>query len=396
MKNILVSEGVLNFAIARVAQQLALASKIGMRIALVHDYLVQYGGAERVLEAFSELFPHAPIFTLVYDEKLTRGAFRGRAIHTSYLQKIPFSRAKHRFFPLLMPFAVEQFDLSRFDIVLSDSASFAKGVITKPPTLHISYCHTPPRYAWDDSHKYIEEFGYTTPLRLLVPFFMNYVRIWDGEAATRVDRFITNSEFVRRRIEKYYRRNAEIIYPPVDTSKFEIGEPQDYFLMVGRLSAYKKFDLGIEVFNELGRPLKIVGAGPERKKLEKMAKKNIEFVGAVSDEDLAKYYKHAKALIFPQEEDFGIVAVEAMASGRPVIAYRGGGALETVQEGETGVFFDEQTLESLAGALRSFDGAKFDPQKIRAHALKFDRKIFKENIKEFIEKALADFRGKLT
>lgn len=367
-----------------------------MRIALVHDYLIQYGGAERVLEAFCELFPHAPIFTIIYDETLTRGAFRGRNIITSYLQKIPFSRSRHRFFPLLMPFAVEQFDLSRFDVVLSDSASFAKGVITKPSTLHISYCHTPPRYAWDDSHRYIGEFGYTSLVRLLVPFFMNYVRIWDGEAATRVDRFITNSDFVRRRIEKYYRRNAEIIYPPVDTSKFEIGEAGDYFLMAGRLSAYKKFDLGIEVFNELGWPVKIVGTGPERKKLERMAKKNIEFMGAVSDKDLAKCYTHAKALIFPQEEDFGIVAVEAMASGRPVIAYRGGGALETVKDGGTGIFFEEQTPDSLLEALRNFKESDFTPEKIRSHALQFDKDVFKRKIIEFLERTLDEFRNQKT
>lgn len=364
-----------------------------MRIALVHDYLIQYGGAERVLEAFCELFPHAPIYTIVYDKKLTRGAFRERKIVTSYLQKVPFTRSRHRFFPLLMPFAVEQFDLSRFDVVFSDSTSFAKGIITKPTTLHISYCHTPPRYAWDDSHKYIEEFGYTAPLRLLVPLFMNYVRIWDGEAATRVDRFITNSEFVQRRIEKYYRRDAEVIYPPVDTSRFGIGESKDYFLMVGRLSAYKKFELGIEVFNELGWPLKIVGTGPERRKLEKMAKGNIEFVGAVSDEELAKYYKHAKALIFPQEEDFGIVAVEAMASGKPVIAYRGGGALETVKEGETGMFFDEQMPDSLLGAVRDFKESNFNPIKIREHALQFDKEIFKTKIKEFLERTLDESRN---
>lgn len=363
-----------------------------MRVALVHDYLNQYGGAERVLEAFCELFPDAPIFTTLYDEKLTAGAFRGKNIKTSFLQHMPFSRTHHRLFPLLMPMAVEQFNLAEYDVVLSDSASFAKGVITKPYTFHISYCHTPPRYAWDDSHKYIEEFGYSTPIRLVVPLFMNYVRIWDREAALRVDRFVTNSRFVQSRIKKYYGETAEVIYPPVRTDFFTPGESEGYFLVVGRLSAYKRFDLAVSVFNELGLPLKIVGGGPERERLERLAKPNIEFVGRVDDETLRQYYAHAEAFIFPQEEDFGITAVEAMASGKPVIAFRGGGALETVKEGETGVFFDTQSEESLYQAVRGFNTRAFDSQRIREHALLFDKEIFKKKILASLTDSLRAFR----
>ena len=295
-----------------------------MKIALVHDYLNQYGGAERVLEAIAEIFPSAPIFTLIYSPKHIRGAFSDKEIHTSFLQKFPLVKSHHRVFPLLMPVAVEKFNLSKYDIVFSDSTSFAKGVITKPETLHICYCHTPPRYAWDDSHKYIREFTMFPLAKIFVPFFMNYIRLWDREAAMRVDEFICNSKFVAKRIQKYYKKKAKVIYPPVDTKKFSPSNkpPEDYFLMVGRLLAYKKFDIAIEAFNKLKLPLKIVGEGPERKKLEAIANKNIEFLGERHNRELEKYYQNCKALIFPQEEDFGLVAIEAMACGRPVIAYR--------------------------------------------------------------------------
>lgn len=367
-----------------------------MRIALVHDYLNQFGGAERVLEAFCEIFPDAPIYTLIYDPKKMKGAFSERKIRTSFLQKIPFAKSKHRIFPLLMPVAVEQFDLSDYDIVLSDSASFAKGIITKPETLHICYCHTPLRYAWDDSHKYIEEFGLPKIIKRFIPFFMNYIRIWDKEAALRVDKFICNSNFVAKRIKKYYSRDAEVIYPPVDTKNFLLSPAKSwgsYFLMVGRLLAYKRFDIAAKAFNKLGKPLKIIGDGPEEKKLKKISNKNIEFLGEISREKLKNYYQNCLALIFPQEEDFGIVPLEAMACGKPIIAYRGGGALESIQDGETGIFFNEQTVDSLIGAINRFHPEKFDAQTIRAHALKFDKEIFKKNIKKFVEKSYHDYRN---
>lgn len=359
-----------------------------MRIALVHDYLNQYGGAERVLEAIVEIFPNAPIYTLIYSPKHIRGAFSDKKIHTSFLQKIPLAKSHHRAFPLLMPIAIEKFNLSKYDIILSDSASFAKGIVTKPETLHVCYCHTPPRYAWDDSHKYIREFAMFPLAKIFVPIFMNYIRLWDREAAMRVDEFICNSKFVSKRIQKYYKKKAKVIYPPVDTKKFSPSNkrPNDYFLMVGRLLAYKKFDIAIKAFNKLKLPLKIIGEGPERKKLETMANKNIEFLGEKHNRELEKYYQNCKALIFPQEEDFGLVAIESMACGRPVIAYRGGGALESVKEGETGIFFDEQNSESLIDAVKNFKFDKFNLQKIRAHALVFDKELFKKKIKEFIEK----------
>ncbi|MBU1102800.1 glycosyltransferase [Patescibacteria group bacterium] len=355
-----------------------------MRVALVHDYLNQYGGAERVLEAFCEIWPEAPIFTLIYDERRTGGAFAGRKIKTSFLQKVPLVKKHHRPFLMLMPLAIEQFDLSKYDLVISDSASFAKGVITRPKTLHICYCHTPTRYVWDDSHKYIEEFNYPALVKKIIPPFLNYLRLWDEAASSRPDKYLANSHFVASRIRKYYQQEATVIHPPVKTSFFYIGQPQDYFLVVARFLPYKKIDLAIRAFNELGWPLKIIGDGPEKKRLQKIAGSNIEFVGLVNEDLLKDYYARCCAFIFAQEEDFGISAVEAMGAGRPVIAYQSGGALEIIKDGETGIFFKEQTVDSLVSALKKFRDQEFNPEVIRQHALQFDKEIFKNKIKEFV------------
>lgn len=365
-----------------------------MKIALVHDYLVQYGGAERVLEAFTEIFPKAPIYTMVYDKNLINDAFFDRKIFTSFLQKIPFIGSHHRLFPFLMPMAIEQFDLSEFDVVLSDSNSYAKGIITMPQTLHITYCHTPMRYAWDDCHKYLREFKYSDFTKKLVPFAMNYIRLWDKISADRPDMYVANSKFVASRIKKYYNKNAQVINPPVSTKNFYASEKtENYYLMVGRALPYKRFDIVVEAFNKLGLPLKIIGKGPEMKELKKLARSNIEFLGYLNDKEMSGYYSKCRAFLFPQEEDFGITPLEAMASGRPVIAFRGGGVLESVVENKTGVFFDSQTPESVINAIENFDSKNFDPQEIRSHALKFDKEIFKEKIKEFIEKELVKFRS---
>jgi len=360
-----------------------------MKIALVHDYLVQYGGAERVLECFTEIWPYAPIYTLIYDEQKTHEIFKGKRIYTSFLQKFPYSRANHRVFPPLMPPAIEQFDFSKYDVILSDSSSYAKGAITRPETLHICYCHTPMRYAWDDCQKYIDEFGFPGFVKKMVPFFMNYIRVWDRISAERPDKYIANSKFVAGRIEKYYKKDSEVINPPVDVKKFHAGEKTgDYFLMVGRLMTYKRFDIVVEAFNKLGWPLKIIGRGPDMKRLSRMAKPNVAFTGRLSDEELAKTYSEAKAFIFPQEEDFGIVAIEAMAAGRPIIAFRGGDIIEHVEDGKEGIFFQKQTAECLIQALQKFDPKKFDSRKIREKALPFDREIFKVRIREYIEKVV--------
>ena len=363
------------------------------KIALVHDYLVQCGGAERVLECFSELFPYAPIYTLVYDKEAMHGLFEGKDIRTSFLQKIPFASKQHRLFPPLMPSAIEQFDFSKYDIVLSDSASFAKGIITGPETLHICYMHTPMRYAWDDCQKYTADFGFPGIVKKIVPYLMNYIRVWDKLSSDRVDKFIANSNFVAKRIKKYYSKDSDVINPPVSVNNFSVSEKQeDYFLMVGRLIAYKRHDIAIKAFNELGLPLKIIGRGPEMKRLQKIAGPNIEFLGRVPDEELPRYYSECKAFVFPQEEDFGIVAIEAFASGRPVIAFRGGDIPEHMEEEKMGVFFDKQSPEEIIKAVEKFKNTDFDKNYIRSKSLGFDKELFKGKIREYIEKELANFK----
>ncbi|MDD5083473.1 MAG: glycosyltransferase [Candidatus Moranbacteria bacterium] len=362
-----------------------------MKIALVHDYLVQRGGAERVLEVFTELFPYAPIYTLIYDQDAMQGLFAGKDIRTSFLQRFAWIRRNHRLFPPLMPLAIEQFDFSQYDIVLSDSSSYAKGIITKPKTLHICYMHTPMRYAWDDCQKYTQDFGFPKFITRFVPFFMNPIRLWDKASADRVDNFLANSRFVAKRIWKYYRKEANIIHPPVDVNRFFIAPKQeDYFLMVGRLIAYKRHDIAIEAFNSLGLPLKIIGRGLEIERLKKIAGPNIEFLGRVSDEELPEYYAKCRAFIFPQEEDFGIVAIEAMASGRPLIAYRGGDIAEHLENGKMGMFFERQDAAAIVEAVTNFKDGDYDPTYIRNKALQFDKDHFKAKIKEYVQSALAE------
>ena len=332
-----------------------------------------------MLQVLCSMFPDAPIYTLFYDAKATGGVFEGREIRTSFLQKVPFIKKNHRLFPLFMPVAIEQFDFSDFDVVLSISSSFAKGIITKPGTRHICYCLTPPRFLWDDSQKFMEEFGYPSFIKNAFRPLITYLRLWDREASFRPDKFIAISNFIKERVIKYYIRKAEVTYPPVNVAGFNISHaPKDYFFMAGRLVSYKRFDIAVKVFTQLGWPLKIAGIGPELKRLKRLAGSNIEFLGLVSDEKLAELYGHAKAFIFPQEEDFGITALESMASGRPVIAYRSGVAVETIVEGETGLFFNEQTEEALMNVLRSFSENNFDSLKCRRQAMKFDIPIFRE------------------
>lgn len=367
-----------------------------MKVALVHDYLVQYGGAERVLEALCEIFPMAPIYTLVYEKQLFSGKFGKRKIYTSFLQSFPLSKSHHRAFPVLMPMAIESFDFSGYDIVISDSNSYAKGIMTGPDTLHLCYCHTPMRYAWDDYYSYAERFTFSSLAKKFIPLAMNYIRLWDKISAERVEKFIANSKFIKKRIKKYYRRDAEVIYPPVDLSFYlkSCGIKRKgggYFLIVGRLIPYKRFDLVIEAFNILGLPLKIVGDGPEAKRLKSIAKSNVEFLGWLSDEEVRNYYALARGFLFPQEEDFGIVALEAMANGTPVIAYRGGGALEIVKENINGMFFNEQSTKAIIEAVKKFQGMKFDENVIRGSVKDFDKEIFKERITNFVNREWKEF-----
>ena len=368
-----------------------------MKVALFHDYLVQYGGAERVLEKLLEIYPEAPIYTLLYNPKKMAPNFRKvlekRIVVVSRLQKFLFAKNHHRLYPLFMPYMVEQFDFSEFDVVISDTTGFGKGLILKPQTLHVCYCHTPLRYAWDDSQRYIKEYKHFWPLKPFVRWGVHYLRIWDRQAAQRVDLFLTNSNFVKKRIKKYYSRDSKVIYPPVETASMRVAKKtRNYYLVVNRLLPYKKTALAIETFNELKLPLVIVGRGPEEKRLKRLAKKNIVFLGDVYGKDLKKLYSNCKALIYPQEEDFGITPVEVVASGRPVIAYGGGGALETVKHNLNGIFFKEQTKESLMKAVKKFEKRKtWQTKKMTASVRKFDEKNFKKEIKKFISREYKKF-----
>ena len=289
-----------------------------LKVAIVCDWLTNLGGAEKVIASLHRLFPEAPIYTTLYDPKRVKG-FEDATIYASFLQRIPFSKKAHSLFLSAMPLAVESFDLSSYDLVISSSHSVAKGVITKPDTLHICYCHTPMRYAWEPWELEYRLRQFPKFLHKAIQKKIHRIRLWDRLTADRVDHFIANSEAVKDRIRKYYRREAQVIHPPVEVKKFHQDTPQDFYLMVGRLIAYKRFDLVIQAFNDLGKPLLIAGTGPEEGRLKGLAKGNIRFLGRVHDEELKKRYAQCRALIFPQLEDFGLPAVECMASGSPVI-----------------------------------------------------------------------------
>ncbi|HBE90488.1 MAG: hypothetical protein A3E37_05880 [Candidatus Andersenbacteria bacterium RIFCSPHIGHO2_12_FULL_46_9] len=356
-----------------------------MRIALVHDYLTHLGGAERVLEALMQLYPNAPVYTTVYDSSSVGRIINEQRVRYSFLQNMPGAKKPHRYFPLaLMPLAVEQFDLRQYDIVLSASHSFGKGIIAGPRTMHVSYCFTPTRYAWDDSHRYVREFAPGRMLQRLAPLGLSYIRLWDYYAAQRVHAYITLSEYVAKRIKKYYRRAAYVVAPPVNLDTFSINGVygDEYFLVVSRLVPYKRIELAIDACEDLGYPLKIVGVGPEESLLRRRAKRWTSFLGFVPDDKLALVYRGAKALLFPQEEDFGITPLEAAASGRPTIAYGAGGALETIVPGKTGVFFSEQTVQSIKGGILEWQKITFDPSVIRRHAEKFSKQAFMSGIEE--------------
>ncbi len=356
-----------------------------MKIAIVHDYLNQFGGAERVVEALHECFPDAPIYASIYLPENMPNSFRRMDIRTSFMQKLPFLNKHFKKYLLLYPYAFERFDLSDYDAILSSSSAWAKGVVTRPEACHICYCYTPMRWVWNyESYVAREDFGWL--IRKILPLAVNRLGRWDLATTNRVDCLIAISNHVAERIRRCYNREPIVIYPPVNTSLFKPAQvTEDYFLIVSRLNTYKRIDLVIEVLNELKIPLKIIGDGPYRHTLKRMAGSNVEFLGKVSDSELAEYYAKCKALIFPGEEDFGLAPVEAQSAGRPVIAYAKGGALETVVGGETGIFFKEQTPKALKEALKSFEKMSFDPKKIREHAKKFDKNVFISKLKSVVE-----------
>jgi glycosyltransferase involved in cell wall biosynthesis len=362
---------------------------------LVHDWGNQVGGAEGVLLVLKEMFPDAPVYTSIYAPELMPDAWRTWDIRTSFMNRLPLVKRHHQPFLPLYPLAFEQFDLSPFDLVVSNKSGFCHGVLTPPETLHVCYCLTPTRYVWDYGH-YARREGIGPLASLLLQPFLHYLRLWDRLAADRVDHFVAISGQVQRRIAKHYRRDSAIIYPPVETARFEPGpDHDDYFLIVSRLVPYKRIDLAVRAFNQLGLPLKIAGSGRDREALERMAGPNVEFLGRVSDDALQRLMQRCRAFIFPGHEDFGITPLEANAAGRPVIAYRAGGALDTVVDGVTGLFFDEPTPESLAAAVRALDGVPFDPAAVRQHALRFDKAVFQRRLMRFVEEKYAEHKKTL-
>ena len=360
-----------------------------MRIALIHDYLVNYGGAEKVFKALADIFPEAEIYTLFYDQKTKKQFFPDRIVHTSFLQKFPlFLRKNYRWLLPFLPIAAETLDFREFDVVISATHSWVKGIITRPKTLHICYCFSPTRYLWDKARK---------------NFLLHYFRVWDRQASERVDEFIAISKTVQQRIKKYYKRESVVIYPPATQASLlalRAGPPvqfpafaeasagkKEFYLIVSQLRKYKRIDLAVEAFNKLGLELVIIGVGPERKTLEMKAKKNVKFLGWKSDEVLAEFYKNCTAFIFHSEDDFGIAPVEAMSFGKPVLAFRKGGAIETIVEGKTGEFFDYQNAAVLADGMRRLRGnlKNYDPIFIQNHAQKFSKERFEKEFKNFID-----------
>ena len=363
-----------------------------LNIAIAHDWISDVSGAERVLLAILEILPKAKVFTSVFIKDKAK-PFLKYDITPSFLDKFPVIRKKKEFLVPFTPFAFESFDLSKFDLVISNNSMPSKGVITKPETPHICYCHTPGRYLWQPEIDPRAKKGWMSGLRQRTA---HTLRIWDMAASKRPDFYIANSENVQRRIKKYYKTDSQVLYPPVEIDRFDVAkkeEIKDYYLFVSRLINYKKCDLVIEAFNDIGLPLKIIGRGPDKPYLQSIAKKNIEFLGFLSDEEIKKYYREAKAFVFAAEEDFGIVPIEAMAAGRPVIAYAGGGSLETVIPGKTGEFFKAQNKESLCEAIKNFDDTNYDQNVIRKHAEKFSKERFQKEFIEIIERLYKEYKS---
>jgi len=358
------------------------------KVALVHDYLIQDGGAERVLGALQEMFPKAPTYTLLYDPKHPQA--KGHVVHASFLQRWPFNRTMFRWYMPFMPLATEQLDIQGADLVISSSSLFAKGVIIPPETRHVCYCHTPTRFLWQERLGYINDLPQPRAVRGLLPYFFHHLRTWDALSANRPDHVLTNSRTSQARIKRYYRRDARVISPPVDVRRIPISTtPGSFWLAGGRLVGYKRFDLVVQAFAKLDLPLKIFGTGPELNKLRRLAGKRTEFVGYVTDREKIDLYRNAFGFIYPQVEDFGITAVEAMAAGKPVLAYGKGGGAETVVDGVTGKHLEAQCWEDIGDAVIRFDPSAYDPSVIRSHAETYSTERFKCEMRDTLERLLA-------
>lgn len=378
------------------------------RVAIVHYWFVSHRGGERVVEVMAEMFPHADLFALIADSESISGKLRGRSITTSFLQKWPGSRRWYKRFLPLYPLALEQFDLSGYDLVLSSESGPAKGVLTSSHTCHVCYCHSPMRYLWDFYHRYKHGATFGPWSR---PFFTaasHYLRLWDAASADRVDYFVANSRNVAARIRKHYRRDSTVIYPPVNVATGYVADrTENYYLVVGQLVDYKRMDLAVAACTALGQRLHVVGEGEQYARLRKLAGPTVHFCGPLADHDLQEQYAHCRALLFPGEEDFGMVPVEALSFGRPVIAYNRGGAAETLKglrdgasdspESCTGVFFQEQSLDSLVAAIRLFEKVEpqFRPFYIKQQAARFVPDHFRQNLRQFLEQKWQEFHNDL-
>lgn len=370
---------------------------MGLKMAIIHDWLVTYAGAEKVLEQIIQFYPESDLYSLIdflpEDEK---GFILNKEVKTSFIQKIPFASKKYRSYLPLMPLAIEQFDLSDYDVIISSSHAVAKGVLINSTQLHICYCHAPIRYAWDLQHQYLKEARLDKGIRgIIAKAILHYIRIWDQSTSHRVNHFIANSQFTARRIKKAYDRDSIVIYPPVDIEKFQLTDgKEDFFITASRMVPYKRVALIVEAFSEMpDKRLVVIGDGPDFVKIKKKAKKNIDLLGYQKDDVLRDYMQKAKAFVFAAEEDFGIIPVEAQACGIPVIAYGTGGILETVSEGKTGIFFKEQTVKSLIEAVKEFEIRQdhFDCLEIRKNAERFGKERFKEEFKEFVDRKTKEF-----
>lgn len=373
-----------------------------LKIALAHDFLLYPGGAEKVLAALSEMFPEAPIYTLLHDKERMRGMFDGKTIRTSYLQKFPrFLRRRHWWLLPFLPSAPETFDLREFDLVISSSGAWMKGIVTKLDTVHISYLHSPMRFAWDYHERYVAE-GKSRGRGIIARLFLSYLRLWDFEAAQRPDHLIANSAYTQDRIKKYYRRESVVIYPPaeikIQDTRYKTqtnpnnqisdsNNAENYFLIVSRLSPYKKVDLAVEAFNKLGLPLLVIGEGKQKKYLQKIANQNVKILGWQEEEKLAEYYAGARAFVFPSDDDFGITAVEAMSYGLPLVAFREGGVREIAGPDGVAEYFGSETVEVLSDGVRNFIRKEkgFDREKIMKRAGEFSKERFKRELMEFIK-----------
>jgi glycosyltransferase involved in cell wall biosynthesis len=362
------------------------------KIAIVHEWLVNYAGSERCVESFTNIWSDASVYSLVdfLDEEQRKIILKGKFAKTSFIQKLPGAKTRHRYYLPFFPKAVESFDLTEFDIIISSSHAVAKGIKTNQKQLHISYCYSPMRYAWDNADEYLKGFKGSA-----AKIFINYLRRWDLKSSENPDYIIGISEYIRKKIQRIYKRDADVIYPPVDTDKFPLEtNKSDYYLAASRLVPYKKIDLIVEAFSKMpDKKLIVIGSGPEKEHIISKAGPNVNVIGYQDFESLKSYMQKAKAFVFAAEEDFGIVVVEAMACGTPVIAFGKGGAAETVIDGKTGILFQEQTAESIIEAVKKFEsfGDELNYSEISQHAEEFSRKKFEQNIREYVNEKIESF-----